>query len=136
MVAADTHGTMAPAFDVSGALERVAEALRVGCGKAAGGIRPLLEILVADEARLLKPQMWHADLLSIASLGAIAILSERGVPPYFPEIYKDWGDGRRIIASTSEGSGKRKGRQEPDGRDHVLRGEEDAVGSGLRVGPK
>jgi hypothetical protein len=89
MVAADTRGTAAPAFDVSGALERAAEALRVGCGKAAGGIKPLLEILVADEARLLKPQMWHADILSIASLGAIAILSERGVPPYFSAIYKD-----------------------------------------------
>jgi hypothetical protein len=44
-------------------------------------------LFAIDEARLLKPQMWHADLLSIASLGAIAMLSERGVPPYFPAIY-------------------------------------------------
>ena len=40
-------------------------------------------------AAVLKPQVCHADLLSIASLGAIAILSERGVPPYFSAIYKD-----------------------------------------------
>ena len=52
MVVAGTRGTAEPAFDVSGALERAAEALRVGCGKAEGGITPLLEILVADEARL------------------------------------------------------------------------------------
>ena len=37
------------------------------------------------------------------------MLSERGVPPYFPAISKDWGDGRDVIASTREGSGKRKG---------------------------
>ena len=42
------------------------------------------------------------------------MLSERGVPPYFPAIYKVWGDGRSIIASTSEGSGKRKGRSQMD----------------------
>ena len=40
LVVAGTHGTAAPAFDVSGALERAAEALRAGCGKAAGGIKP------------------------------------------------------------------------------------------------
>ena len=112
MVVTGARGTGEPAFDVSGALERAAEALRVGCGKAAGGIKPLLEILVADEARLIKPQPWHADLLSIASLGAIAMLSERGVPPYFPAICKDWGDGRGVIASASEGSGKRKGKSQ------------------------
>jgi hypothetical protein len=52
MVVTGARGTAEPAFDVSGALERAAEALRVGCGKAEGGITPLLEILVADEARL------------------------------------------------------------------------------------
>ena len=43
------RGTAAPAFDVSGALERAATgtALQVGCGEAKGGIKPLLEILVA-----------------------------------------------------------------------------------------
>ena len=59
-------------------------------------------------AKLLKPQPWHGDLLANPSLGAIVMLSARGVPPYFPAISKDWGEGRRIIASAREGSGKRK----------------------------
>ena len=59
-------------------------------------------------AKLLKPQPWHGDLLANPSLGAIVMLSEKGVPPYFPAISKDWGEGRRIIASAREGSGKRK----------------------------
>ena len=59
-------------------------------------------------AKLLKPQPWHGDPLANPSLGAIVMLSEKGVPPYFPAISKDWGEGRRIIASAREGSGKRK----------------------------
>ena len=96
-----------PSFDVNAALERVYAALRERCGKPAS-FTPLLELLLSMPAKLLKPQPWHGDLLANPSLGAIVMLSARGVPPYFPAISKDWGEGRRIIASAREGSGKRK----------------------------
>jgi hypothetical protein len=99
--------TSRPTVDVSAALERVYTALRERCGKPRS-FTPLLELLISMPAKLLKPQPWHGDLLANPSLGAIVMLSERGVPPYFPAISKDWGEGRRIIASAQEGSGKRK----------------------------
>ena len=47
------RGTAEPAFDRRergvGEGSRSAGALRVGCGKAEGKIKPLLEVLVADE---------------------------------------------------------------------------------------
>ena len=95
-----------PTFDVSAALERVYAALRESCGKPES-FTPLLELLISMPAKLLKPQPWHGDLLANPSLGAIVMLSEKGVPPYFPAVSKDWGEGRRIIASAREGSGKR-----------------------------
>ena len=94
--------------DVEAALKRAAVALGVGCGKEGDEEMPLLELLV-QEPGLQPPGDWHGDVLSVwPSLGAIAILSERAVPTYFPDVTKDWGAGRELIVSTAAGTGKKR----------------------------
>ena len=69
---------------------------------------PLLELLV-QEPGLQPPGDWHGDVLSVwPSLGAIAVLSERAVPTYFPDVTRDWGAGRECIVSTAAGTGKKR----------------------------
>ena len=126
--------------DVEAALKRAAVALGVGCGKEGDEEMPLLELLV-QEPGLQPPGDWHGDVLSVwPSLGAIAVLSERAVPTYFPDVTRDWGAGRECIVSTAAGTGKKRlhagvrGAGQPDGRNGVPQGAPAPLGASASVG--
>lgn len=79
----------------------------------AAGMPPISKVMPNTEgltmtAGLHPAQNWHGDGRGIPVLAAVVGLSEKWVPPYFPSITKDWGEGGDIRASAVPGTSTKK----------------------------